>query len=56
MNSQAASSDRFYATLYAVLLRPGLDRSSSISMIFGLLFQVCTSLRHSSPMATPAPV
>lgn len=39
MNSQAASSDRFYATLYAVLLRPGLERSSSLSMIFGLLFQ-----------------
>eukprot|EP00892_Ulva_mutabilis_P000964 jgi/Ulvmu1/10869/UM007_0043.1 len=39
MNSQAASSDRFYATLYAVLLRPGLERSSALSMIFGLLFQ-----------------
>ena len=40
MNSQAASSDRFYATLYAVLLRPALERSSALPMIFGLLFQV----------------
>lgn len=43
MTSQSAVNDRFHNALYAVLLRPGLSTSSTLPMLFGLLFQALSA-------------
>lgn len=43
MSSQSAVNDRFHAALYSLLLRPSLENSSTLPMLFGLLYQALSA-------------
>lgn len=43
MSSQSAVNDRFHNALYSVLLRPALESSSTLPMLFGLLYQALSA-------------
>jgi hypothetical protein len=43
MSSQSAVNDRFHSALYALLLRPALENSSTLPMLFGLLYQALSA-------------
>ena len=43
MSSQSAVNDRFHNALYSVLLRPALENSSTLPMLFGLLYQTLSA-------------
>ena len=43
MSSQSAVNDRFHSALYALLFRPALGTSSTLPMLFGLLYQALSA-------------